>query len=174
MTERIHQTQPEFYDRELSVEASEQRRAIEEKLEKLYADANSEDNPIKRVKILKRADVLEAQLMLHGANPKKVPLDTLKEHVRHPVDSDAVVNKYKSKIKNRATAIRAMCIQCMGGSLAGVRNCPSVTCTLHPFRMGKDPLRGYDIPKVEEPEIEEDENDAGEFEEGDEGSEADD
>lgn len=167
-----HQTNPDHYEGQLSAEASEQRSRQEERLEKLYADAREEKNPILRQKIINRADVLERNLSLQGANPKKVPFAELKEHVQAPHDTDALVNKYRKRIKNRATAIRSYCIICMGGEIASIRLCTSLTCPLHPFRMGKDPFRGFDLPKFEMPEIE-DEDDAGEFEEGDDGSDAD-
>lgn len=38
---------------------------------------------------------------------------------------------------NRASAIRAFCLQCMGGSLTDVKDCPSTDCPLHPFRTGR-------------------------------------
>lgn len=83
-------------------------------------------------------------------------------------DDGPIENKYRAAIKNRATAIRAYCVGCMGGSVSDVRDCTSLTCPLHPFRMGKDPLRGWDIPKVEEIELPEDGDDIEGFEEGDE------
>jgi hypothetical protein len=112
-------------------------------------------------------------LDLQGANPKKVPFDILKEHVSSPSPHhDDVEVKYKKRIKNRATAIRAFCVACQG-EVAGVRTCPSVTCPLHPFRMGKDPLRGYEMPPAEEILIEDEDELVGEFEEGDDGSDED-
>jgi hypothetical protein len=38
-------------------------------------------------------------------------------------------------------AIRAKCLDCMGGSPAEVRRCPCEDCTLFPFRMGHNPNR---------------------------------
>lgn len=170
-----HKTNPEYYEGSLSEEASRQRSDVEQRLNQVYASAKSEENPIKSVKLLRKADLIEAQLALHGANPKKVPFEDLKEHVRYPSDQDSVVNKYKGRITNRATGIRAYCISCMGGAVAEVRMCASVTCPLHPFRMGKDPFRGFELPPYVMPDFEEveEEDDVGEFEEGDEGSEAD-
>lgn len=173
---REHKTEPDFYESPLSESASQQRADLERQLERVYAEARHEYNSVLRAKIMRRADAIEAQLSLQGANPKKVPFDTLKEHVQGPNGQDAVVNKYRSRIKNRATAIRAYCVWCMGGELVGVRLCPSVTCPLHPFRMGGDPFRGFDIPKFEMPELDvevDEEEDAGEFEEGDDGSDTD-
>lgn len=169
---QFHKSEPEHYEGQLSEEASQSRAMLEERLASLYADARNESNPILRQKIHNRADELEQQLALQGANPKKVPFAELKEHVQAPLDSDPLVNKYKKRIKNRATAMRAFCIGCMGGDVAGVRVCTSLTCPLHPFRMGKDPFRGFEMPKPVEVEIE-DEDGADEFEEGDDGSDAD-
>ena len=42
---------------------------------------------------------------------------------------------------NRGAAIRAKCIDCMGGSPAEVRRCGDAKCALWPFRMGTDPWR---------------------------------
>lgn len=42
---------------------------------------------------------------------------------------------------SRGDAIRAKCIDCMGGNAAEVRRCGDVTCSLWPFRMGTDPWR---------------------------------
>lgn len=38
-------------------------------------------------------------------------------------------------------AIRAKCLDCRGGSMRDVRLCTCQDCTLHPFRMGKNPRR---------------------------------
>lgn len=36
-------------------------------------------------------------------------------------------------------AIRARCLDCSGGSEKEVRECRIVSCSLHPYRMGKRP-----------------------------------
>ena len=36
-------------------------------------------------------------------------------------------------------AIRAKCLDCMGGNAAEVRRCPSESCPLYPYRMGHNP-----------------------------------
>lgn len=36
-------------------------------------------------------------------------------------------------------AIRKKCLDCSGGELKQVRECPIKTCTLWPYRMGKRP-----------------------------------
>jgi len=39
----------------------------------------------------------------------------------------------------RLQAIRRECLNCQGGSPEGVRDCPSVNCSLYEFRFGKNP-----------------------------------
>ena len=43
--------------------------------------------------------------------------------------------------RSRGASIRSMCLQCMGGSAAGVRECVSSPCPLWPYRLGSDPWR---------------------------------
>lgn len=164
---QLHKTDPEFYERPLSKQASEDRANVEAKLDSLYAELRDAGG-VERLKLVKRIDRLEQQLAWQGANPKELDIADLAAHIREGYpDDEAVAKKYASRIKNRATAIRAYCVQCQGGEVAEVRRCPALTCPLHPFRMGKDPLRGWDIPKPEvEPEIEDDLDDT-QFEEDD-------
>ena len=42
---------------------------------------------------------------------------------------------------NPVKAIREFCIDCCGGSRETVKNCPSVRCSLYPFRLGKNPFK---------------------------------
>ncbi len=65
----------------------------------------------------------------------------LEGDVGRKVDYTAVINRVKSKITNRATAMRAHCVECSCGVLSEVRNCPVTACSLWPFRMGEDPFR---------------------------------
>lgn len=37
--------------------------------------------------------------------------------------------------------IRKKCIECSGGRLKTVRECPETSCPLHPYRMGSNPKR---------------------------------
>ena len=37
-------------------------------------------------------------------------------------------------------ALRAKCIDCSGGNLASVRDCPVTDCPLYPYRLGKNPF----------------------------------
>jgi hypothetical protein len=50
------------------------------------------------------------------------------------------IARYKDRVKNPLTAIRANCVECSGGSLKEVSTCRITTCALHPFRMGVNPL----------------------------------
>lgn len=54
-------------------------------------------------------------------------------------DYREVVKRYKDRIKNPKSAIRAMCVECSGGSLKEVQMCTVVKCALYPFRLGQNP-----------------------------------
>ena len=45
----------------------------------------------------------------------------------------------------RAKAIRAKCIDCMGGDKSEVRKCTAVKCPLFPFRKGKEDWEAYNL-----------------------------
>ena len=49
------------------------------------------------------------------------------------------------EIKSPVKAIRAFCIDCMGGSIREVKMCNSKICPLHAFRMGKNPYRKREL-----------------------------
>ena len=51
------------------------------------------------------------------------------------------IARYKEKVKNPMTAIRAKCVECCNGSLKEVRECRVTSCALHEFREGKNPYR---------------------------------
>lgn len=135
----------------------------------MYAELDDADG-IERLRLLKKIDTLDFRLEHQGANPKKIDFELLRDHIRASVSfDDAATNKYREKISSRATAIRAMCVHCQGGYLPGIKECASITCPLHPFRMGKDPLRGWQPPKHTAIELPvDDEDDIDEFEDGDE------
>lgn len=44
-------------------------------------------------------------------------------------------------------AIRAKCLDCCNQQTAEVRLCPSKTCSLYPYRMGRRPKREIDTPE---------------------------
>lgn len=49
--------------------------------------------------------------------------------------------RYRARVRNRGTAITAMCIVCQGGRKA-VTECIDTTCPLWAFRFGSDPFYG--------------------------------
>jgi len=55
------------------------------------------------------------------------------------VDYDAVCDKFRASATNRRSAIRAMCVICMGGMVYEVAKCTSTRCPLYAFRMGENP-----------------------------------
>jgi uncharacterized protein YgbK (DUF1537 family) len=50
------------------------------------------------------------------------------------------IQRYKDRVRNPLTAIRAKCVECSNGSLKEVTECRVVHCALHPFREGRNPL----------------------------------
>lgn len=77
------------------------------------------------------------------ARRRRKPVEeTPKETKEYVSDEDRIIAKYKEKVSNPLTAIRAMCIECMGGGVHEVAECVSVACALHPFRMGKNVMHG--------------------------------
>lgn len=54
-------------------------------------------------------------------------------------DYDGICNKYRASATNRRSAIRAMCVICMGGMIQEVAKCTSQQCPLFMFRMGDNP-----------------------------------
>lgn len=166
-----HQSDPDLYEGSLSEEASDQRSNLEKRLANAYETLPTLSG-MEKLRAGVTINHMEQQLAWQGANPKAVDIHEWSEHVEASHDGDAISAKYRAAIKNRATGIRAFCVDCQGGSVAGIASCAAVTCPLHPFRMGKDPLRGWDIPKVEMPELEDD-DDMDEFEDGDSGNEKD-
>lgn len=168
---RPAKTQPDFYDRVLSEESSAYRANLEQRLEDLYASLDGLKG-VERLRHMKSINLLEQTLAWQGANPKSVPFEDMRDHIRQPHSGDPIEDKYQARIGNRATAIRAYCVQCQGGSVVGVKECVSVICPLHPFRMGSDPLRGYELPKAD-PVIIEDDDTEDLFEEGDDAEDAD-
>ena len=51
---------------------------------------------------------------------------------------------------NPLKAIRAKCLDCVCYQPALVAECHIVTCALHPFRMGKNPLRKHRVMSDEQ------------------------
>ena len=51
---------------------------------------------------------------------------------------EKIIERYKARIGNRQLlAIRAHCVECFGGQPQVVADCPSRSCALWPWRMGK-------------------------------------
>lgn len=54
-------------------------------------------------------------------------------------DYDRIIARYKEKANTPKKAIRAHCIECMGGMIAEVDRCTASSCGLHPYRKGSNP-----------------------------------
>lgn len=60
--------------------------------------------------------------------------------MRTPFDpNNAQERRYRNRVRNRATAITAICITCQGGRKA-VQECIDTKCPLWAFRTGADPF----------------------------------
>ena len=46
-----------------------------------------------------------------------------------------------AEITRPQDAIKAYCLDCVGGQRAEVELCPATNCALYPFRRGKNPYR---------------------------------
>ncbi|RJR47697.1 MAG: hypothetical protein C4576_09175 [Desulfobacteraceae bacterium] len=56
---------------------------------------------------------------------------------------------YRLGKRTPVKVFRVFCLQCMGGCVDFVRECETVTCPAHPYRMGKNPARaGMGNPKA--------------------------
>ena len=55
-------------------------------------------------------------------------------------ESAITIKRYKDRIRNPMTAIRAKCVECSNGSIAEVQQCRVTTCALYLFRAGKNPF----------------------------------
>ena len=97
------------------------------------APAAQQVNPV----LLRRRTIpiVPGQVMVER---RAVPREEMSPETREAL---ATIRRYAEKIKNPMTAIRAKCVECSGGSLKEVAECRVPACALHPFRMGKNPLR---------------------------------
>lgn len=57
------------------------------------------------------------------------------------VDDETLSVSADNKKMSPLRAIKLRCIDCCGGSYSEVKECPSVSCSLYPFRLGKNPFR---------------------------------
>lgn len=98
-----------------------------------------------------------AKAVYVGVDAKEIPTKDLRI-ISHLSGDDPLNLKYADRIKSPTTGIRAFCINCQGGSVAGVRNCTAVSCPLYPFRMANNPFLGKlvnaeaNAEDIEEPE----------------------
>lgn len=56
-------------------------------------------------------------------------------------DANPQEARYRNRVRNRGTAITAMCVVCQGGRKA-VTECSDTACPLWAFRFGSDPFYG--------------------------------
>lgn len=74
--------------------------------------------------------------------PTEIPVDDLVLLARTPQNDANVDRTYRGRIKGRLSAIRAMCVECSGGSPKAARTCVQVNCPLWSFRTGANGMRG--------------------------------
>lgn len=110
--------------------------------------ANDNKDWTEVLELEQRIDQLTKHLKYLGQHPKTIPIKELQELPRNAGES-TTENNYRDRITNPATAIRGFCVMCMGGNIAYVRECQAVSCTLWPFRTGKNPLHGKTLPPVD-------------------------
>lgn len=79
-----------------------------------------------------------------GESPSEIPLSVADRFkmLRTPNDtSRPTEQRYRNRVRNRQTAITAMCVVCVGSRKA-VTECIDCTCPLWAFRFGRNPYRG--------------------------------
>ena len=144
---KTHRHQPKYYD---ISKLSEQGRFDREQLLASLSKYEKITPTLVGLDLAEAEDRMFAiltSLEWQGADPKRVSFDKYVELVRsRKPDRSKTENDAAKRIKNRSTAIRAFCIGCMCGDTALVRSCTSLTCPMHPFRLGNDPFRGYEPP----------------------------
>lgn len=68
---------------------------------------------------------------------------------------ECVASKDYGKPRSLVKVIREFCMECCGGAVNGkkplkaVRECQTVTCKFHPYRMGTNPYRKLDLSEEE-------------------------
>jgi hypothetical protein len=85
------------------------------------------------------------RLVYGGMHPNDVPVKDLLRLIRFNYNGrysqwGRLEQRYRDRIKNRATGVRAFCITCAGGPKA-VSFCINTHCPLWAYRLGKDPFR---------------------------------
>lgn len=89
---------------------------------------------------IKRRRVPPATIPVPSSAPAKVEIPNPEVEKGAGSEALATIARYNAKIKNPKTAIRAKCVECSGGSLKEVQECPVRQCALWPFRMGENPF----------------------------------
>lgn len=56
--------------------------------------------------------------------------------------AERIIKKYKAKARSPGKAIRAFCVECVGGAVRDVSRCTARQCALFPFRHGRNPFHG--------------------------------
>lgn len=108
---------------------------------RVVAPAQKTEPVAPRAPVRKRPRPIVAVPATPQAPRKPAPVEEPQhEDKGYGVDYVAVIARYKGKIRNPLTAIRAKCVECSGGALKEVTNCPVTACALYPFRMGTNPL----------------------------------
>ena len=83
------------------------------------------------------AHQLVAHVRKSGESQVPKRLKQEKPEKQEAVDNETrIIQKYKDRVNSPITAIRANCIECMGGAVRSVESCPATNCALYPFRMG--------------------------------------
>lgn len=86
--------------------------------------------------------IIEPEVQDTPQEPDDDSLDGVERSARAAscrTDYDAIIVKFREKATNRKNAIRAMCVECMGGMVYEVAKCTSTRCPLWAFRMGENP-----------------------------------
>lgn len=94
-------------------------------------------------------EVLESLLLYMGKDPREVPKEILLRNLHTYEGADNAIKTYRARIRNPASAIRAYCVWCMGGSAKDVRFCAAANCPLWTMRMGSNPFHGKTLPPAE-------------------------
>lgn len=104
-------------------------------------------NPPRRRIVKKSITVTVRAPVKRGTLGNKPIIPIIPSRVRNPEDGEltgdgarTIIERYKAKVKNPLTAIRAKCVECSGGYLKEVANCTIPKCALYPFRMGINPF----------------------------------
>jgi hypothetical protein len=67
----------------------------------------------------------------------------------YPLEKNITSAEFFENGGTRLDAIELYCLDCSGYCKSGVRNCKFVTCSLHPFRLGKNPNRAMRSEQAE-------------------------